>query len=60
MNRNSELRLEMLTNTRAGADVFAARRKGEREVEADRKQRFSPDFSKQIGTLKKASTVVLL
>lgn len=39
----------MLTNSRAGADVFAGRRKGEREVEADRKQGFSPDFSKQTG-----------
>jgi len=53
VKRNSELRLEMFTNSRAGADVLAGRRKGDGEVEVYRIQGFLPDFSKQKGSLKK-------
>lgn len=41
------------TNSKAGADVFAGRRKGEGEGEANRKQGFSLDFNKEKGSLKK-------
>lgn len=60
VKRNSELRLEMFTNSRAGANVFARRRKGEGEVETNRKQGYSADFSKQKGSWKKESSIVLL
>lgn len=53
MKRNLGLRLETFTNSKPGADVFAGRRIGEGEGEANRKQGFSLDFNKEKGSLKK-------